>query len=451
MITDILLVAFKLAMLTFYLGILVYASPLPISRFKRWAPELILDSIYAVLLIALYYFLFDASEALASLIGGSWEAFKTWLSSSLSFVMYLKTLAVLLKSVITQVPLASTVVPLLSPLDRAATTAILFLITVAGIAEIVRNYGLVLMAIGVALYSVPFKLTKGPGAWIIAFILVFNTGLPVLPLFLEYVASPPDAEPQVPLYRDEYVKLVYSPGEPVRGGVLVVIMGGEEVASYLVNSEGSAISRLSGSPPIQLPLAPYRLEHEYLGVAFPLELAATGPQNLRATNKWIKVNPVEGLYAYVVNGEADPRVSEGLVVIEASLRPGGYLEVRYTDSCLVETELHGNATGIMMSGGSWSWRGERGYYERLTASSTVSFNLSIRYSGACDLNVDESSLLDYAEYAASRLDFITPNLLEAFILYYLTVPAMYIFMLFGATFGVARLLGGRDRIPVRVV
>ena len=42
------------------------------------------------------------------------------------------------------------------------------------------------------------------------------------------------------------------------------------------------------------------------------------------------------------------------------------------------------------------------------------------------------------------------NIFTSFIIYYFTVPLLYYTMLFAITLGIARLLGGRDTMTIRV-
>ena len=108
--------------------------------------------------------------------------------------------------------------------------------------------------------------------------------------------------------------------------------------------------------------------------------------------------------------------------------------------------------GLKVERGEWSWRGVEGYYTRLTSERDNTYNITFTVlycNPTTDPTVDDS--IDYLIRVASSITYFKVNIVEAFILYYLTLPAIYLVVLFIATGGLARLLGGRERIPIRIV
>jgi hypothetical protein len=104
-----------------------------------------------------------------------------------------------------------------------------------------------------------------------------------------------------------------------------------------------------------------------------------------------------------------------------------------------------------MASGEWAWRGVNGVYSKLNAGSAGVYEVMVQINGCSQPHLpSDEGLQDYVERLSEELKFIDVNLLKAFILYYLTVPTIYVFMLFLATGALARILGGRDRVPVRV-
>ena len=270
---DLALVAYKLALLTFYTGVLLYALPIPLARLKRWAPELIADSFSSLLLALLYLSLLGLTATIYENLGGSWVHFNSWYTQSLSAVVSLKLLLGVARVIPDLAMLVKLAYSIISPLDRAASLALLFLVTIGGIAFIVVKYGAYLLALGVALYSVPFRITRGAGAWLVAFILVFNTGLPLLPLFLNSISTPPVEESEIPGFTMATVKVVDAGGRGSYKGVLEFrSLEGDTLARYPLDSKGVAVSELSPTGRVALPdEGMVRGLLEYNGVRLPLK------------------------------------------------------------------------------------------------------------------------------------------------------------------------------------
>jgi len=95
--TGLLFLAYDLAMLSFFIGVLIYALPIPWYPLKRWAPRLMVDSIIAAILAISFYTLLDVSNFIARILGGSWELFYKWLKTSIGVMIGLKTLVFTIK------------------------------------------------------------------------------------------------------------------------------------------------------------------------------------------------------------------------------------------------------------------------------------------------------------------------------------------------------------------
>ncbi len=449
---EILVAAYKLAILTFYIGVLIYALPIPLTGLKRWAPTLMADSILAAALVFIIYSLLDLSDYIASTLGGSWPLYDSWYNDAMGVIVSVKAAVAALYSVPDPGGVLGGAKILAAPVDKAATAALLFLLTVGGIHLLIYTYGPLLATIGVALYSVPFRILRGAGAWLISFILVFNAGLQVLPVFLATVASAPGSPINPPssiesgvVYRE--VRVLNVMGDTVKGGLLVVYNStGSRIASYPVDGEGYARSS-TGDRQVSLPEGEVMFDYISNAVSFPLEpdLVDTSSQGgeILVWSPHIFWSPGTLQYAYTIGEITGYTLNETHSTYQIELYPGEYVEVRYPQDCPVQVEYQ----GLEAIEGETSWEGIQVEKLRLKAHQHGVYNITL---GAAPCNVTPS--LEAEDYLSGPGgDFIDYNILAAFILYYFTVPMIYIFTLFIATTGLARLLGGRERIPVRIV
>jgi len=448
------MLAVKLAVLTFYIGVLVYALPLPLSTVKRWGAQLLWDGVLALFLATIYAILHSISYRIALMLGGSWTLFNIWYSTALSVSLNLKMLLAALTAIPEVAKLAGPVYAVALPLDRVATLTLLFLTTLAGIAELVYNYGLVLVAFGAALYAIPFRITRGAGAWLIAFILVFSVGLQTLPLFISSFATKPETPEVTVDYRLLKLSVESSTSNPMAYGVLLLMDGnGRIITSYAVDDRGYARSKYLEGDLVMVPASEEVYAYiEFDGVLLPLKprpLRVQGQSNgqevvFRAPHAIISRYPLILVYSSVT----DFNVVNGgdWFTVTLYLNPGDFIEIRYPGYCDLNV-----TSNYAMARGGWTWRGVSGVYTRLTADSSNVYEVTVQINGCNSPTLPSyEGVQDYVEKLLEELRFIDVNLLKAFILYYLTIPTIYVFMLFLATGALARVLGGRDKVPVRV-
>ncbi|ESQ21719.1 MAG: hypothetical protein CISAcid_00870 [uncultured Acidilobus sp. CIS] len=108
---DLFEIALKLALLTFYLGALVYALPIPVRGLKRWGGVLIRDSLFSFALALSLGALTAFADGLARMMGGSWAFFDQWLTSGLELVLSLKVAVSAVSSVTYYIPVGSALRP----------------------------------------------------------------------------------------------------------------------------------------------------------------------------------------------------------------------------------------------------------------------------------------------------------------------------------------------------
>ena len=463
---DLLLIAYRLSLLSFYIGVLIYTLPVPLAGVKRWAPTLISDSIIAAGLSFLFFYMFRLGEYIMGLLGGSWDFLFKWYHDSLATIISVKTLLVILQALPDPLGIVDAIRSLVSPVDKAVTGALLFLATMGGLIELVRNYAVILAAIGVALYAVPFRIARGGGAWLIAFSLVFSVGLPLLPPFLVSIAESPGSPVNVPeeLSRGiaaAEIKLVDAFGAEVRAGFARVyaLPDNSLVAVYRVGEDGRLYTSY-GDPRVTLPSrADTSIVLETAGVSFPLEPSVVSLENYDYYSGvyHVTLEAPHVLYSdtrfIVLYSNGDPikveviDVEEGTVVNgSVYLGESDYVAASFPSNCNVTLRGQGlSSSSSTTIWGDLEFRHITGY-----AGEPGSYNFSLVIG---DCRLEETPNIKVKDYYTPSLDvsFIDYNVLASFILYYFTVPLMYLFLLFSVTAGVARLLGGRDRIQVRVV
>lgn len=447
---DMALLAMKLSMLTFYIGVLIYALPVPSSFIKRWAPALIGDSLIAFLIALSYNILYSAADSLALMLGGSKTLFLDWYSQALSVSMFVKMVAAALESLPSRLAISPAIQAAIIPFDRVSTLAIIFLTTLAGIFDLVFTYGHYLLLFGLVLYAVPFRIGRDAGAWLISFILVFTVGLPVLPVFLQQVASPPPGAPQMESYKIISPQVLSSGGHPAGRGVLILTRGGEPVAIHELTYDGRPISGTLGEGRIALPAEPLIATLDYAAVLFPLAPEPVELRDLRGLRLELRAPHVllfkDPLIAiYTTGREARLIAGEGWYVAVARLEPREQLSVTIPSAC--EYEIASNGT---MAVERWRWRGVEGRLHYVTPAAAGVYAVNLSISRCEDVHLEPIQEKDYMVEVLNNLNYFSIDVMRAFIAYYLTIPAMYVFSLFLITTGLAALIGGRGRLPVRV-
>ncbi|MCS7106954.1 MAG: hypothetical protein NZ902_02485 [Acidilobaceae archaeon] len=445
---EVYLLALKLSLLTFYLGVLIYSLPLPLRSVKRWGPELIVDSLFAFTIVVAHGALFIASERLAVALGGSKALFADWFSGAMLMAVGVKTLVNVVDMLPSKIVISPALQAIAIPFDRMATLAIAFLTTLSAIAVLVFEYGTKLLLLGVVLYAIPFKVAKNAGAWLISFILVFTVGLQVLPLFLLSISSPPEELEQID-YRTVTVRAVSAHGHPAAGGILRFEKK-DLFVSHELDKEGYASSPYLAERTIALPAETLMPSLAFGGYIFPLHPSPFDVRSragdlvvFEAPHVILFKEPSTLIFVSTLTNHS-LEVRENAYVARAWLERGDRIEVRVPEGC--SHEVRGNGTLVV---GESRWRGVDLKVYSLRAEREGWYEVRLAVS-PCQLSLEPVETHDYMRELLKKLHYIDWNLMRGFILYYLTVPAMYVFMLFLITTGAAYLLGGRDKIPIKV-
>jgi hypothetical protein len=181
---NLLVIAMNLATLTYFIGVLVYALPVPYKPMKRWGVRLIIDAISAAVLISSYTIITELGDRILDVLGVSWSIFHRWLTERTT----------LLVATFSGLTYAATLVKhtaysfMASPLNLALTYISLALSSIKMIyflSGFILTYHKELIAIGILLYSIPFRIGKGVGAFLVSAAIIMYIGFPLMPAFVE--------------------------------------------------------------------------------------------------------------------------------------------------------------------------------------------------------------------------------------------------------------------------
>jgi len=457
LVRDILIVAYKLALLTFYIGVLVYALPIPVRSVKRWAPILLWDAILAALVSLLFFTLVDISNEIAALLGGSWAFFTQWRDTAISVLMLGKTIILAVMAVLSRIGYWGYAKFLVSPLDKAIDTGLFTVFWIAAVAYFVKKFGLILAAIGSALYAVPFRITRSAGAVLLSFFLVANAGFQVMPAFMSAVAEAPGRPDPGKLERYGLavasIEVVDYRGQGVSGQLLMSLQGVEGPVALVEVVGGLAMDPVMGTV-TAVPSKASTYYHIVIdGVYFRLYPYPVNPSDYDVDENgiWhVKLSNsnmvwIDDYIVFFTNASIASIEEEGNTTIITVYSPAsvGYASIRYPDSCALSVQWA--ATNVSLR--RWAWAGISGLEERASFTGTLTVEVTV-YS--CDGVNPDFRKRSYLGWAADLGSFTDLHLVAAYMLYYVTVPVIYMFLMLSATASLARLLGGRGRIPVKV-
>jgi len=455
---DALIVAYKLAILTFYLGVLVYALPLPWRPLKKWGPQLLWDGVTAALLAALFYTLIEVSNVIAALLGGSWKYFEVWVANSLTILVALKKAILIIQLALSRVGLWQAAKTIVSPLDRVVEVSMFTVLWVAGVAYFVKKFGLYLAAIGVALYAVPLRVTRSAGAWLLAFYIVANAGFQVMPSFMATIAEAP-GRPDPGIIEKYGVAVAslevrfYNSTRP--DGVLLMWVEGRQDPIAVIEVVGGTARDPALEPLVAVPSRePVYYVMQVDGLTIPLDPYPARPQDYDVGEEGIwkitlRNNRIVWLDSYVV------AFSQGSIlggsrdgdsyIVRVESGEGESFGARWPSKCQVIVAVDPPLEGEHVE---WEWAGIKGYGVTYQAQGEYTLNITIV---ECDEDIEpRAKKYSYLNWVAMFGSFTDLNFIAAVILYYTTIPFLYVFLIFSVTTALARVLGGRERFPVKL-
>lgn len=453
---DLLLIAFNLALLTYNLGVVLYSLPVPLKSVKRWGANLIVDGISTTLLISCFTLILSLTTFLQSLLGADWGNYFSWIGSRVTLVFSAFS-ALTYMSGILKYPytflLSSPINVVLGYLS--ATLSALRLLIFLG--SFILNYYRYLMLLGVVLYSLPMRIGKNSGAYLIAMSLVLYVGLPLMPAFVEgfqtSLINVGLENPEISGY------VVDALGNPIPNAVINLYEGGELRGTILTSSSG----RYSlGDGYDLLPKEfNYEVELELYGFSFttaPNIVRSDVCNSTRTCNLNIAVPgiltttygrlliplPTDAIITNTVLG--DDRVT--LTLIYNSNYSYFKLLLVYPESTLIKhVTVNGEIThcGVISN---FNWHGIQVNICEVIVSSTTAY-VEITYES---LYTERPSISEKRIIAVDDVNSILMNAISlgvAFIFSLVFLPSLYITLLLSISASVARVLGGRG-LPIKI-
>ncbi len=472
----VLQAAYAFAILTFYTGVLIYALPVPWRGVKAWAPRLIADSLFAVILLGIYSLLLDLSDEIPGYLGGSWVFLKVWFDQAVNFVMALKTLIISLYAIARAYDMGWIISIIFWPVNRIADLAVIVLAAVYGLSWLLQSFRDVMVALGIVLYSMPFRVGRSAGAWLIAFTLVFYAGLPALPAFASWLGDAPEIEGDEGMgLAIARVSVLDARGEHIEEGILAIVDidepyyssdPGETAYSVYIISGGLVYGKMPAgyaSFPSMRELKAVVEVAGFTDVLDPLPFTAAdvdfveGRPVLNLTARGILYS--KGLLVatapkgQVASADAQEWAGGASLDVEGS---GDVLEVTVYAPVECGVSVEASAPeGHSVSSESWSleWRGVEVEAVRFTVEAPegdrARILVELAVQGECNVDYDRPDVKEYIFDEAGAAAMADVGLAASIFLYYITIPLLYLALLASVAYGVARLLGGRDRILPR--
>lgn len=454
------LLAFKLSVLSFYLGALIYALPLPWTPLKKWAPRLIGDGIVgATISIGFAVFIYGAI-GLGLLLGVSWESFLVWVIEQISLIMTIQAAVKTLMVAYEKLAAFGFAFPKLLVaaefLDKTIPVIIGVLTLMASFAYIILVAGGKILGLGLALYTAPFGVTRSVGSWLIAFYLVFMVGLPLYPLFLGLISGAVDPGE---LRDGAAVVNVSTASGPLQWGVVEFVdSSGKVIAGYEVLG-GVAVTDNRSLPLVVVPEDAAYVRVAYMDAVFTPEGASLDRRpffgSINIQLPWITWNPHQGVALYATEPAVSFDASPDRVRARYTLEPGGYIKLAALEGCKVSFRVVEAPRDAIVEQRSFEFAGMEGkaYKVALPSGGEAVVEAEVE---ECNWTSARGAAKGYPDYYTRKTvyeavsKYWDPEYIASLLIVYLVAPSAYIAMLFGATAGVAKVLGGSWSIPLRI-
>ncbi len=464
---EMLLLALSLSLLGYNLGILFLSFPLPFQGIKRWAPVLMRDSLYAAILVFSSNLILGIVPYFQSLLGASWGYFHAWITGRISWLIGWRTAIAALISASSKITGGFFFYTIMEPLVKMLNYALTTLYSILSLSIIVKSFYARFIIMGILLLSVPFRLTRSVGAYLIAFAIVFTIGLPFMPSFVSSFSSPSLQEPP----SDADVAFGYMNVGSLLGRHICypVVVGKQEDKVIFIYKGDSAGQVSAGYPDLGLPgNSTYDVFLNYMGIITPLEPSPVVPERdyritvdglhgrsvvLNLTSPLIIDEPL--CYAIVLRS---PMVSLSSILLgdhEGSFEAKGYSDNSYIEfrwaSGLSLSYTTAPRENLTIVNGTWSWRGLEGRYTRIYLSSNQSVFIHYSFFGETEGGqpiVNQKSYLDSIGLSPWK-DFT--RFASSILMSWVVLPAIYLFILGAVSSAVAYLIGGaRSRVPIKM-
>jgi len=480
---QFLILAYSLAILTYYLGVLIYALPIPWWGIKKWAPTLIYDALATAILIFMFSSIIELVNYLGSMLNIDWQLYFEWITGRIaiigSFITTLMTFSMMLSSA----GMKALSTAGLGPIISLATYTLIVLEILFILGLIFQQFFAKILVIGVLLYSVPFRITRGAGASLIAMSIIFTLALPLLPAFAEaFVVE--SAEKNISEVIEKigsinveewgivFVKgqILDKKGQPIAGALTkwyAKHSGGEDfVASYLTSEDGwFNAGRPYGGLPYNVLL---RLEVIYCGVKLIPELETIDPHKdfiydpLRDPNAdyfiTLKMKNAVIIDKYFIIKSSNPKILSSLKISKSEDEVKLKLNVSEESTLTIVVHEDYNADKIMINNTQAksydevkSW-GQINFYVYNIPLEEGSYEIKILINPEQRIRnpkISDKGYLKSLSGGISNLRDLGKTIASA-IFEWIMLPITYLSILIMSTYSLAYVIGGRRvRLPIK--
>ncbi len=454
---DLQLVAFNLALLTYNLGVVLYSLPIPLKSIKRWGINLITDGISACIMISCFTLILDLTSFLQNLLGANWSNYFTWIGGRIALIFSGFSVLTYISGLL-KYPYVSF---LSSPINivvgyLSATFSALRLLAFLG--SFILTYHRYLMLLGIALYSIPMRIGKNAGAYLVAMSLVMYVGLPLMPAFVEsFQASITNIgfdNPQISGY------VVDASGGLVPNAVIKLYKDYELVGTILVDESGRYV--LGGGYDLLPKDFNYDVVLELYGFSFTPALSTINDEVCGPTRTCVVNLTVPGLLTSA-NGRLLIPVPTDAVVSMVELKEGTVgisitstsnqsqpnLLLAYPRGTVIRSlSINGEVTSCGLIN-DFNWYGiQVSVCEVVAASSPAYVEVSYESLYIEKPTVNEKRIIAVEDVNSILIDTISLGMALIFSLVFL--PSLYMTLLLSISASLARFLGGRG-LPLRMV
>ncbi|MEM0250437.1 MAG: hypothetical protein QXP03_05480 [Desulfurococcaceae archaeon] len=448
---DLLALSFYLSVLSYCTGLAIRALPVPFLAIKRLGRSLVTEGVFSCILTFSYRTLLYSIDFFSRLLGSDLALYTTWLTERvgvlLALIAVLKAVGVLLS----KLGLGFFAQGFISQVTGLMTTSLTTLIATSIVYTIIYSASPFLIALGIVLHAVPFKLTRNIGATIIAITLVFSVGMPLMPLFVSTFSNMSGSLITSKNLCTATIMLVDASGTPFGQAVIEGYIEDALVYRYKVDGKGVlVVDEVHG-----FPCTDHVARFDIAGNGYLVTLSGVTGRNWNLAISIPNILAIAANRFMLFNGSIEVkevlRSSDGVVLIlNASTESSGFK--LYTESNDVLQVYIDSETVTPLGVESLDWYGIRyTVYTYILKPGNHRVEVYLSYYSTTPINVD---LYPYT-IAALGLDPLAPENL----LFYVTrmfieltvLPLVYITMLGAITLNVARLLGGASTSIARIV
>jgi len=399
------------------------------------------DGIASAILVSAYGLVIKLGDYLLAVVNADWGGFTVWLTSRASVLvstyLLIQSLGAMLK-----VSGAEMLLEILKHVGTLLATALTAIKTIYLISMVIYSLRDKILAVGVLLYSLPFRAGRSVGAAMIAASLVYYIGLPLMPAFAAVFEAPPIATPSSGLgsIRGRVVDAI---GNPLPNAVV------ELYGSSSVEPDVAVVGDPTGAFYIG---PPYDMLTE--GTSFTPSVVFMG-YRFTLDPPYLKV-PWEGtlrVYNLVYAGQSLTLVLIGVLHIGNLSRVGNkltaLLEVLSETASLAILKLSSvNVSSAMVNGEGLkcSWEGfswaeitlEECYLNLGRGSYSIELEyLGVEYPRPAITEKHYVGVVDVLDYLIS-LQVVAVS----YVYSYLLLPSAYLVVLSASTYALSKFLGG---------